>query len=105
MPFSLVDLLLGGRVPVAVAALVWALCGGLISSEVGGRLVNAAAFVAAVHAGYWLLGLGKPVPTSHWEWIPWTLLMAVAGAVPTAVDSSGRLMRGVIASLVAITSS
>ena len=50
------------------------------------------------------MGLGKPVPASHWEWRPWVLLLAAAGAVPAAADASAQLRRGVVTSIVAITS-
>jgi hypothetical protein len=35
------------------------------------------AFIVGFHAGYWLLGLGPARPESHWQWLPWLLLLTL----------------------------
>lgn len=105
MPFSLADFGYGGLIPAAVAAALWSLSTRWARTESLQRAATAAAFVAGVHAGYWLLALGKPTPASHWEWLPWTLLLSVAGAVPGPSGAGGRLLKSAFVLLVAIVTS
>lgn len=105
MPFSLADVVYGGIVPVIVAAALWRLSARRLTTEGLRRGATAGAFVAGVHGGYWLLELGDPVPGSHWEWLPWALLLSVVGAVPPAAGSRGRLLSHVLMLSVAVAAS
>lgn len=105
MPFSLADFLYGGLIPAAVAAALWRLLSRRPGASNLQRFATAAAFVAAVHAGYWLLALGKPAPASHWEWLPWALVLSLAAAVPAASGQRGRLLTSVLLLIVAVAAS
>jgi hypothetical protein len=105
MPFSLADFVYGGLIPAALAAALWNLLPRRAGAPTLQRIATATAFVAAVHAGYWLLALGKPAPASHWEWLPWTLLLSLAGVVPGASGTRGRLLTTGLLLIVAVAAS
>jgi hypothetical protein len=105
MPFSLADFLYGGLIPAAVAAALWVLLPRHSGAPPLQRFATAAGFAAAVHAGYWLLALGKAVPASHWEWLPWVLLLSLAGALPVASGTRGRVLRSALLLVAAVAAS
>jgi len=93
MPFSLRDLIYGGLLPGLAAALLWYLFRRWTRGEFLRRLGHSLPFVGGFHVGYWLLSLGDASPESHWEWLPWVLLMTWAGSLPTDVRATLRLLR------------
>ena len=82
IPVTIGDVFYGILAPAAVAAIaVW--LWRHATSERWRPLALPLAFVVGFHAGYWLLRLGPARPESHWQWLPWLLLLALpAGAPP-----------------------
>lgn len=77
MPFSATDLLYGFVTPAAVAGVALFLL-RLIPADVAQRSAATVALVGGCWAGYWLLSLGPWQPETHWHWLPWAVLMALA---------------------------
>ena len=101
MPFSLADVVYGGLVPAALAAALWRLSSRLPSRAALRSVATAVTLISGVHIGYWLLGLGKLSPASHWEWLPWALLLSIAGAIPVASGTRGRMLTSALHLIVA----
>lgn len=77
------DVMYGVVVPAIAAIIVARLWRRCVTAESGRPLGTILPFVVGFHAGYWLLGLGPVWPESHWQWLPWLLLLTLpAGLSP-----------------------
>lgn len=105
MPFSLNDVVLGGVLPAIVAAM---LSLALRRWQTNDRLRNVATvvpFLAGFLAGYWSLSLGKIAPQSHWEWLPWVMLLTLSRCVPGFSGSDSARQRVILTTFIAAISS
>lgn len=96
MPLTLTQLCLATLLPAAVAGGLTLVALRCLSERAAAASVAVAA-AAGFHSGYWSQQLGKPIPSFHWEWLPWLIAGAV---IPELIIVSrrglGRILRWVL---------
>lgn len=76
MPITTADLFYGTLIPVVVAGLSAITARRLLPTDMAQRYPATLATLIGFITGYMLLGFAPMLPTSHWHWMPHTLLAA-----------------------------